>query len=878
MNTIKLLKPALLTLVVAMMLTGSCNVNNGNDSGSSTPPAPSVTTQDAIDMTLDSATLNGIVNPNGKNVTSCYFRYGLTSGYEKMVFVTPYPGKGTSPVSVSATLSGLLSETTYHFKLAVASSAGTSYGVDKSFKTAKPISLPAQVTSPNPADEASNVSFNPSLSWASASGASSYNVYFGTTTPLVIPAQAGIQTTSYNSGTLSYSTTYYWRIDSKNSIGTTPGILWSFTTQPPQPPTCTTNAATNVTTNSATLNGTVNPNGIDTNAYFQWGQTIPPIELGAIPILYQSTTTSQSIGNGISPISVSANISSLSISTIYNFRIVATNAGGTTNGNNLIFTTGNPGAAPTCTTNVATNITNSSATLNGTVNPNGTATTAYFEYGLTTLYTVIPTAQSIGDGFNSVAVSDTANSLTPNTFYNFRVVGVNASGTTYGNNLTFTTTAVPTTIDDYCWVANFGSDNVTRIQKSDSTTSNIAIGTNPNGVAVDETYCWVTNYNTNNITRINKSDYTTTTIAVGTNPWGVAVDETFCWVANIDSANITRITKSTLATTNITVGLGPVGVAVDETYCWMTNNYNRPGGNSVTRITKSTLATTTIAVGTNPNGIAVDETYCWVAIFGQNIVYLIRKSDLALFSLPVGSGPIGVAVDETYCWVANRNSNNVTRISKSEYTTTTIAVGTNPNGIAVDGTYCWVANRYSNNVTRITKATNATTTIAVGISPYSLGDMTGYAFDNYSRTPAAGSLPTCTTNYATNISSNSATLNGTVNPNGLDVTSCYFDYGTSVSYRSQQSVASLPGSGTSPIPVTANVSSLSAGTLYNFRVVGTNSAGTTYGANQTFTTITDGFTAVDDYNSANTVTRITKATNATTHELRWESVPCRWAI
>ncbi|MHC4302222.1 MAG: hypothetical protein ACYS7Y_33600, partial [Planctomycetota bacterium] len=37
--------------------------------------------------------------------------------------------------------------------------------------------------------------------------------------------------TSYNPGTLSYSTTYYWRIDATNSSGTTTGDVWSFTTQ-----------------------------------------------------------------------------------------------------------------------------------------------------------------------------------------------------------------------------------------------------------------------------------------------------------------------------------------------------------------------------------------------------------------------------------------------------------------------------------------------------------------------------------------------------------------------------------------------------------------------------------------------------------------------
>jgi DNA-binding beta-propeller fold protein YncE len=85
--------------------------------------------------------------------------------------------------------------------------------------------------------------------------------------------------------------------------------------------------------------------------------------------------------------------------------------------------------------------------------------------------------------------------------------------------------------------------------------------------------------------------------------------------------------------------------------------------------------------------------------------------------------------------VANGGSATVTRILKSDSTTTTIAVGSQPYGVAVDETYCWVANSVSNTVTRILKSDLSTTNIAVGTGPVSLGDMTGYAYDNYSQGP-----------------------------------------------------------------------------------------------------------------------------------------------
>jgi hypothetical protein len=61
---------------------------------------------------------------------------------------------------------------------------------------------------------------------------------------------------------------------------------------------------------------------------------------------------------------------------------------------------------------------------------------------LTTSYGSSTTSQAIGSGTTSVAVTADISELSLNTIYNFRVVGVNASGTTYGNNLTFSNIAI----------------------------------------------------------------------------------------------------------------------------------------------------------------------------------------------------------------------------------------------------------------------------------------------------------------------------------------------------------------------------------------------------------------------------------------------------
>jgi hypothetical protein len=82
----------------------------------------------------------------------------------------------------------------------------------------------------------------------------------------------------------------------------------------------------------------------------------------------------------------------------------------------------------------------------------------------------------------------------------------------------------------------------------------------------------------------------------------------------------------------------------------------------------------------------------------------------------------------------------------------------------------------------------------------------------------------------------SATLKATVNPNGMAVTDCHFEYGTTTSYGSSAPCSAPPGSGTSPVAVSATVTSLSAPTTYHFRISGSGGGGTSTGSDQAFST------------------------------------------
>ena len=127
-----------------------------------------------------------------------------------------------------------------------------------------------------------------------------------------------------------------------------------------------------------------------------------------------------------------------------------------------------------------------------------------------------------------------------------------------------------------------------------------------------------------------------------------------------------------------------------------------------------------------------------------------------------------------------------------------------------------------------------------------LNSLTNYDFtsviENYlygtGKLPLDGYLtnaPRVLTGSASSVTLNSATLNGTVNPNE-EATTYYFEYGTSTNYGSTTSSASA-GSGTSAVSVIAAISDLISDTTYHYRLVATNSEGTSYGNDKTFTTV-----------------------------------------
>jgi photosystem II stability/assembly factor-like uncharacterized protein len=123
----------------------------------STPP--SVETNAASSIAQTSAALNATVNPNGGEVSECKLEYGTTIPYESSEPCMPSPGLGNSAVSVSASVTGLSANTTYHFRISATNASGTSYGVDLALTTLAQQGL--TVTAPAGANLSNAMVFRP---------------------------------------------------------------------------------------------------------------------------------------------------------------------------------------------------------------------------------------------------------------------------------------------------------------------------------------------------------------------------------------------------------------------------------------------------------------------------------------------------------------------------------------------------------------------------------------------------------------------------------------------------------------------------------------------------------------------------------------------
>ncbi len=205
----------------------------------------------------------------------------------------------------------------------------------------------------------------------------------------------------------------------------------------PDMPTVTTTAISSITTTTAASGGNVTSDGGAevTARGVCWGTATKPLITGS--------KTSDNKGTG----SFTSSISGLTPSTMYYVRAYATNSEGTAYGNELSFTsTAIVGATVTTTKPAPADITATSAIGGGNVTSDGGASVT--ERGVCWATTANPTTGSskVASGTGTGTFTATMTPLQPGTLYHMRAYAINSSGTTYGTDETFTTTAVAPTV------------------------------------------------------------------------------------------------------------------------------------------------------------------------------------------------------------------------------------------------------------------------------------------------------------------------------------------------------------------------------------------------------------------------------------------------
>ncbi len=390
---------------------------------------PTIVTNDATAITSSGATLNGSVTAANESVATS-FDWGLTNAYGSNIVATPTPITGNTATAMSASLSSLEPNQTYHFRAKGVYNATNGYGADKTFTTSA--IAPTVVTLAATSVTATGATINGTVNANNASTTATFE--YGLTTSYGTSVNATPNTiTGYTATSVSFAitgltpnTTYHFRVKGVNATGTSNGLDLTFTTSM-LAPTVVTNAASAITTTTATLNGSVNANNSgNSTVTFEWGLTNA---YGNVA----NATPSPVTGN--SATSVSANLTGLTTNTTYHFRVKAVNSTGTSYGSDMSFLSGCPVPA------AAGTITGPAAVCQGATGVNFSVPAIA---NATTYNWTLPTGATItaGSGTNSITVSFSTSAVSGNV----TVAGANAcaSGTSSSKALTVNPLPVPT--------------------------------------------------------------------------------------------------------------------------------------------------------------------------------------------------------------------------------------------------------------------------------------------------------------------------------------------------------------------------------------------------------------------------------------------------
>jgi hypothetical protein len=326
----------------------------------------------------------------------------------------------------------------YYVRAYATTSSGTAYGQVLSFQT-RALAIPAPTTESASGVGAFGAQLRGSLADTASGGMAltargfrwSQTAGFASASGQDLPAQATTgQDFSAQLQGLTASTTYYYRAYASNSLGTGYGAENSFTTGTQPLPTVQTQAASAITQTTASVAGavTAESGAAVTVRGFCYSTNNNP--------LISNDTVQAGAGLG----TFSATLRNLSAGSIYYFRAFAVNAGGV--GYGLVQSFQTPAlATATITTNPVYGISNQSAYSGGNISSDGGSAVTQRGVAFGTSANPTTVGGSTNDGTGVGSYTSIMAGLTPSTTYYVRSYAVNASGTAYGQERSFQTTA-----------------------------------------------------------------------------------------------------------------------------------------------------------------------------------------------------------------------------------------------------------------------------------------------------------------------------------------------------------------------------------------------------------------------------------------------------
>jgi DNA-binding beta-propeller fold protein YncE len=762
---------------------------------------PKATTDAASEVGSHSAVLHGTLNPEGYGV-SYRFEYGPSAEYGSS---TPSEEieYGATEIGASEAIADLVPATSYHFRLVAESDAGTAYGEDEAFTTAPPPTILCKSSSES----------------SSCALANSY--------PAETPLEASASEVAFESSVGNFSCGESSLVaKSKEQIGDPLGLsltAWSFGKCALGGTSCTL-SMTNLP-RSATLAWSEGSNGallhgasllVKCGFYVNCTYGLPGATLKGGSPASVAIAEGKLFGSGFCPETTTLKPATYTVNSPKPLYVAREGTA----------------KAPKGKTEEATSIGSDHATLNATVNPEGSSTSYYFEYGETTSYGAKAPAspKSAGSGTSDVKVAETVEGLKAGATYHFRIVAENAGGTFKGEDKSFATAS------DKRFNFDFGTKGTGNGQLSA-----------PYGVTTDSAgNVWVTDTANNRVQKFNsKGEYVSQFGSGGTGngqfsiPTGIAVDSSGnVWVSDCGNNRVQEFNSKG----EYMAKFGSYGSGDGQLYCPIGLAFNSSGrlfvvdnGNNRVQqfkasgeyVSKFGTKGTGNGAFESPQGIAFDtKGRIWIVDTGNNRLQRFDGATYAYLnqfgSKGTGNGqfnqPTGIAVDlGGGLWVVDSHNNRVQRFSEG-------------------GTYLDQIGIFGSGAGKMSDPT----AIAVPADWQLLVvDSSNNRIQHWTQVPDP---PFAATEAATSITSTSATLNAKVNPYAL-ATTYRFEYDT-VAYKEGEAGhgTSIPvpdestGSGDKNVSVAKAISGLKSKTKYYFRVVATNASGTTVASQKTFTT------------------------------------------